>query len=79
MENVIANWKTTVAALITAIGLLLKVVFPNSGEVIDQAGNVMIAVGPVLGLLFAKDSSVTGTAANPRAQEQGLPDPPPKV
>lgn len=66
MQNVLANWKTTVAALITAIGLFLKVVFPDSGEIIDQGANVMIAVGPVLGLLFAKDASKTGTSENPR-------------
>lgn len=79
MGNILANWKTTVAGLITALGLLLKILYPGKESIIDQAANVMIALGPVIGLLVAKDASMTGTTANPRAESQGLPDPPAKT
>jgi hypothetical protein len=64
-NELIYNWKTTVAALITAVGVLLKVLFPGSGEIIDRAADVFVTLGPILGLLLAKDAGKSGTAASP--------------
>ena len=64
-NELVRNWKTSVAAAIIAVGVLLKVIWPGRGEVIDRACDVFIALGPILGLLAAKDSTISGTAANP--------------
>jgi hypothetical protein len=64
-NEIIRNWKTSVAGLIFALGVLLKVMFPAKGEIIDKAADVFLALGPILGLLFAKDGGNSGTAANP--------------
>jgi preprotein translocase subunit SecE len=65
LANILRNWKTSVAAAITAVGVLLKVVWPTRGEIIDRAADVFITLGPILGLLFAKDGDLSGTATKP--------------
>lgn len=65
LADILRNWKTSVAAVIIAIGVLLKVIWPTRGELIDRAADVMIALGPILGLLAAKDANLSGTATKP--------------
>ncbi len=64
-REILYNWKTSTAALITALGILLKVLYPAKGEVIDRAADVFLALGPILGLLVAKDAGKSGTADKP--------------
>jgi hypothetical protein len=65
LSNIVRNWKTSVAALFIAIGVMLKVVWPDKGDLIDRAADVLIALGPILGLLAAKDGDLSGTAERP--------------
>jgi hypothetical protein len=48
-----------------ATGVMMKVLWPGRGEVIDRACDVLITLGPILGLLAAKDGDLSGTAERP--------------
>lgn len=61
MNALLRSWKTTVAACVTAIALLVKTLYPNRSEIIDRAADVFLALGPIFGLLFAKDYDQSGT------------------
>ena len=64
-REILRNWKTTCGAAILAVGVLLKALYPGRSEVIDKAAEVLIALGPILGLLAAKDADKSGTADKP--------------
>jgi hypothetical protein len=62
------SWRTTVAGIITAIG----VGFSQSNDpTLQLIGKILIVVGPVIFGLVAKDSSVTGGSI-PQASPPGV-------
>jgi len=76
-ENIVHNWRTSGLGLITAVAGLVAVFFPGDAEMINKiAAGIAILSGAIFALI-TKDSSVTGTALNPRAEVAGVPDPPP--
>jgi len=76
-ENILNNWRTSGLGIITAIAGLVAVFFPGEAEFINKiAAGIAILSGAVFALI-TKDSSVTGTALNPRSEIAGIPDPPP--
>ena len=84
--NVSRNWQTSLVGFIVLIGMALKILFPGNETTIDAlikdvptAITNLIGFATGVGLLFAKDSSITGTAANPRAINAGDADPGPVV
>ena len=64
-QEILFNWKTTAGGVIFALGVLLKVIFPAKGEIIDRAADVLLALGPILAMLAAKDGGKSGTATSP--------------
>lgn len=77
--NIVKNWRSSGSAVIASIAGLVAIFYPDKTSLINQ---VAAAVGmlflAIMGLV-GKDSSVTGTAANPRAKNAGEPDPGPIV
>jgi hypothetical protein len=60
-----------------AVAGIFLIFIPKQSELVNQiAQGIIVLCGVIIGI-FAKDSSVTGTALNPRAQVQGLPTPAP--
>jgi hypothetical protein len=52
-----ANWKTTVAGIVTAIGVGFS---QSSDPTLQTIGKILIVVGPVIFGYVAKDGDVTG-------------------
>jgi len=78
-ENIVANWRTSGLGIITAVAGLVAIFLPGEAEFINKiAAGIAILSGAVFALI-TKDSSVTGTALNPRAQIATEPDPPPSL
>ena len=76
-ENILKNWKSSGAGVIAAIAGLVAILYPDQSETINRiAAAISVLSLAVLGLV-GKDNDVTGTAANPRAEVSGQPDPPP--
>ena len=79
MNNILASWRTSLLGLLMAVFGVIQISKAPSFKDAFTNPTVQIAmVGAALGFL-AKDNSVTGTAANPRAQVQGETDPPAKT
>ena len=77
LENIIRSWRTSGPALVMALAGIFLIFMPDQGAMIDKiAQGVIVLCGVIIGI-FAKDSSVTGTALNPRAQIVGEATPPP--
>jgi len=76
-ENILNNWRTSGLGIITAVAGLVAIFLPGEAEFINKiAAGIAILSGAVFALI-TKDSSVTGTALNPRSVVAGVPDPPP--
>jgi len=77
--NVVRNWRSSGSGLITVIAGGVAIFYPDHTAKINQvAGFLALFFGAIFALI-AKDSSVTGTAANPRAKNAGEADPGPIV
>ena len=75
MRNMAKNWKTSILGLLMAIFGVVQASHAASFGAAFTDPSVQIAmVGAALGFM-AKDNDVTGTAANPRAVNQGDPTP----
>ena len=75
LANSLKSWKTTVVGLgLVLFGVIQAAKSPSIGAAFTDPTVQIAMAGAVLGFL-AKDNDVTGTAANPRSQVQGQPDP----
>lgn len=67
-ENIVKNWRTSGAGLLAAVAGMVALIYPENAAHINQiAAGVAILLAAIFALI-TKDSSVTGTALNPRAQ-----------
>jgi len=76
LENIIRSWRTSGPALVMALAGIFLIFIPDQGALINQVAEGVIVLCGVLIGIFAKDSGVTGTALNPRAEIAGEPTPP---
>lgn len=75
LKNSLKNWKTTAVGLLSGILGIIQAAHAPSIAAAFKDPTVQISIaGAALGFL-AKDNDVTGTAANPRATNQGDPTP----
>jgi len=76
-ENIVANWRTSGIGLITVLAGGVALFYPDHTAFINQVAGFLALLSGAVFALITKDSSVTGTALNPRAQIVGEPTPPP--
>lgn len=75
MKNSLKNWKTSALGIVMAVFGVVQASHAKSFPDAFKDPTVQIAMaGAALGFL-AKDNDMTGTAANPRAVNQGDPVP----
>jgi len=76
-ENIVNNWRTSGVGLITVLAGGVAIFYPDKTAFINQVAGFISLLSGAIFALIPKDSSVTGTALNPRAQIVGEPTPPP--
>lgn len=75
MNNMLKSWKTSALGLLMAVFGVVQASHAKSfGDAFTNPTVQIAMVGAALGFM-AKDNDVTGTAANPRAVNQGDPTP----
>jgi hypothetical protein len=74
-ENIKKNWETGLPGVISAIAMLVAILYPDSTAFINKVAGAIAAVVFAVGMLLSKSANVTGTALNPRAEIVGEPTP----
>jgi drug/metabolite transporter (DMT)-like permease len=75
LENICKSWRTSGAALVAALAGVFLIFMPDQSETIKKIAEAVLLIAGVIVGIFAKDSSITGTALNPRAEVVGEPTP----
>ena len=68
------SWKTTLCGVLGIVGAAITQFFPEY-PLVFKVGGFMAAIGPALGLLFARDNNVTSEQAGATAPRSGISTP----